>query len=131
LNRPGRHKRGCVLRLSKRCEDRCCNYKHQNRFVLHVESPLRVELSQGAQLRAPAWVRTGLVRGNEEVIFDLCKGGKSWGTTWPNWGELPTTPIACQAEKVKVSQLKAEEVLSGNTAFVSSFDLLYTRGAAS
>src|SRR5437879_526498 len=62
-----------------------------------------------AQLRAPALVRTGPVRGNEEVISDLCKGGKSWGTTWPNWGELHTTPIACQAEKVKVASEQPED----------------------
>src|SRR5437879_2099659 len=62
-----------------------------------------------AQLRAPALVRTGPVRGNEEVISDLCKGGKSWGTTWPNWGELHTTPIACQAEKVKVASEQRED----------------------
>jgi hypothetical protein len=39
----------------------------------------RVEIESWAQLRAPAWVRTGLVRGNEEVVSDLSKGGKIAG----------------------------------------------------
>ena len=49
-----------VSRLSNRCEDRGCNYRHQNRFVLHVESLLRVELSDGPSFERRRWYARAL-----------------------------------------------------------------------